>query len=243
MTRSAAARSFPRRPPRRLEAGRTAAPLCALLAGLVLLAAAALLRAEGDPDLKLRGDRFRPLTWAELDASQRSMAEHVLAGARGSLNGPYNVFLRSPEMGDLAQAFGAQTRFKSSVPEKLKEFAILLVARSWTSRYEWYAHRRIALERGLPEALIEDVAAGRPPRNMSAEEQAVYAFCRELLVEHEVSDSTFRNAVDRFGERGVVDLIGVMGYYHLVSMALNVDRYPLPPGASIDLPRLARPLP
>jgi 4-carboxymuconolactone decarboxylase len=113
--------------------------------------------------------------------------------------------------------------------------AILIVARHWTSQYEWYAHKRLALQAGLAPEIVDAVAGRKRPPHMDAAEQALYDFEHELLDKHEVSDATFKAAVAQFGERGVVDLIGVMGYYHLVSMALNVDRYPLPPGASAEL--------
>jgi 4-carboxymuconolactone decarboxylase len=187
------------------------------------------------PELNLRGDRFKPLTWEQLDPAQRAMAESVLSGERTSLNGPYNVFLRSPEMGDLAQKYGAQMRFHSSVPKKINELAILLVARFWTSQYEWYAHKRAALEAGLSPAIIDAIANNRRPGSLDPAETAAYNFCKELLDTRRVSDATFRAAVGQFQERGVVDLIGVMGYYHLVSMALNIDQYPLPEGAQPDL--------
>ena len=178
----------------------------------------------------MRGDRFRPLTYEEMTDAQRAMTERILAGDRGSMNGPYNVLLRSPEMGDAAQEFGAQVRFHSSLSRKLNEFAILLTARYWTAQYVWYAHRRYAVDAGLNPAVIDAVAEGKRPASMQPDEAALYQFCTELLHNKQLSDATFRAAVDRFGERGVVDLMGVLGYYHLVSMVLNVDRYPMPDG-------------
>ena len=106
-----------------------------VLAAVFGVAALAMGQSSTSPDLKLRGDRFKPLTYDQLNPEQKMLADHVLAGDRGSMNGPYNVFLRSPEMGDLAQKFGAYTRFHTSVPKKLNEFAILITARFWTSQY------------------------------------------------------------------------------------------------------------
>jgi 4-carboxymuconolactone decarboxylase len=187
------------------------------------------------PDLHLRGDRFKPLTYAELDPEQKKLADDVLAGDRGTLNGPYNVFLRSPEMGDLAQKFGAYTRFHSAVPKKLNEFAIIITARYWNSQYEWSAHRKYAADAGLSEDTIQAVATGKRPTAMLPEEEVVYNFCTELLDTKQVSDKNFEAAKARLGEKGLVDLIAVMGYYHLVAMTLNVDRYPLPAGAKPEL--------
>jgi 4-carboxymuconolactone decarboxylase len=147
--------------------------------------------------------------------------------------------LRSPEMGDLAQQFGASTRFSSSIPRKLNELAIILVARHWTSQYEWQAHHRAALQAGLSPAIADAIAQGRRPQGMQKDEEVVYNFCTELLNTKQMSDATFNAAKAAFGERGVVDLVGVMGWYHTVSMLLNIDRYPLPEGSQPEL----KPLP
>jgi 4-carboxymuconolactone decarboxylase len=185
--------------------------------------------------VRLVGNRFRPLTYREMTPAQKTMFENLLSGERRGAGGPFNVLLRSPEMGDLAQQFGASMRFHSSIPPKLNELAILITARHWTSHYEWYAHRRAAQAAGLSQGIIDAVAAGRRPPSMAPEEEAVYNFCTELLDTKQVSDRTFEAARDRFGERGVVDLIGVSGYYGLVSMLLNTDRYPLPEGVQPEL--------
>jgi 4-carboxymuconolactone decarboxylase len=163
------------------------------------------------------------------------MADHLLAGERRGMGGPFNVLLRSPELGDLAQQLGAQVRFHSSLPRKLNEFAIIITARYWTAQYEWYAHKRAALEAGLSPAIVDAIATGKRPAAMQPDEEAIYTFSDEILKTKQVSDATFQAAIKAFGERGVVDLIGVIGYYQLVSMVLNVDRYPLPDGAKPEL--------
>jgi 4-carboxymuconolactone decarboxylase len=155
------------------------------------------------------------------------------------LNGPFNVLLRSPEMGDQAQKLGAQLRFHSSLPDKLRELAIIMTARSWNAQYEWYAHKRLALQVGLSPALIDAIAAGKRPASMEPDVEAAYDFASELLKTRQVSDRTFHAAVAKLGERGVVDLTALMGYYHMVSMLLNIDRYPLPDGVQPEL----KPLP
>jgi len=182
------------------------------------------------PKLELRGDRFKPLTYEQLTPPQKTMIDHLLSGERGTTTGPFNVLLRSPEMGDLAQKFGAEMRFHSSIPRKLNEMAILITARHWSSQYEWYAHQRDGLKYGLESTLIDALAAGKRPTPMQPDEENIYNFCTELLDKKQVSDATFKATVDKFGERGAVDLIGTMGYYNMVSMLLNVDRYPLPDG-------------
>lgn len=195
----------------------------------LILCCTALALAQS-PKLDLRGDRFKPLTYEQLTPEQKKFIDHVLSGERAAVTGPFNVLLRSPEMGDLAQQFGAEMRYHSSIPRKLNEFAILITARFWTSQYEWYAHSRDALKYGLEPAVIDAIAAGKRPAPMDRDEEIVYTFCNELLKTKQVGDATFKATVDKFGERGVVDLIGTMGYYNMVSMLLNTDRYPLPEG-------------
>jgi 4-carboxymuconolactone decarboxylase len=191
-------------------------------------------------DVKLVGDRFRPLTYDEMTPPQRAMIEHLLAGERAGTGGPFNVLLRSPEMGDIAQQLGANVRYHSSLANAIREMAILIMARDWTAQYEWTAHRRLALQAGLKSQIVDAIAAGTRPAGMQPNEEALYTFATELLHTRRVSDKTFSAAVAAFGERGVVDLIGLMGYYSLVSMALNVDRYPLPDGAKPELQELRR---
>jgi len=206
-----------------------------LYLGIAVLFGLALAQAPATRDLHLRGDRFQPLTYDKLTPEQKAMVEHLLAGERGGMNGPFNVTLRSPEMGDVAQKLGAQLRFHSSLPNRLNEMAILMTARFWNAQYEWSAHKKNALTAGLSPAVIESIATGKRPASMQPDEEAVYNFGDELLRTREVSDRVFKGAVDRFGERGVVDLTGVMGYYCFVSMMLNIDRYPLPEGEKPEL--------
>jgi 4-carboxymuconolactone decarboxylase len=188
--------------------------------------------------LNMRGNRFTPLTWETVSPEQMVMVESVLAGKRGSMQGPYNVLLRSPELGDLAQKFGAHTRFNSSLPLALNELAILLTARYWTAQFVWWAHKSIAIEAGVDKELIEAIGNREVPKNLPSldvKTQAVYTFCNELLQSKKVSDQTYAMLVTQYGERGAVDLMGTMSYYTLVSMSLNVDQYPLPEGACAEL--------
>jgi 4-carboxymuconolactone decarboxylase len=190
------------------------------------------------PLLNMRGNRFTPLTWETMNPQQAAMVESVLDGKRGSMQGPYNVLLRSPELGDLAQKFGAHTRFNSSLPLALNELAILLVARYWSAQFVWWAHKRIAIEAGLDKKLIDAIAKKQAPENLASldtKTTAVYFFCNELLQTKKVSDNTYTKLVAEFDERGAVDLMGAMSYYTLVSMTLNVDQYPLPEGALAEL--------
>jgi len=213
--------------------------LQAVCIALALSAGLAISQAPATRELHLRGDRFKPLTYDKLTPEQKTMAENLLSGERGGMNGPFNVTLRSPEMGDQAQKLGAQLRFHTSLPKKLNELAIIMTARFWTAQYEWSAHKRAALAAGLSPAIIDAIAAGKRPASMQPDEEAIYNFGSELFKTRQVSDAAFKAVVDKFGERGAVDLTGVMGYYCFVSMMLDIDRYPLPEGEKPEL----KPLP
>ena len=211
-------------------------PAVLLLSSLANAQPAASKAPPPDPrDVKLVGDRFKPLTYDQMTAAQKTMIENLLAGERRGTGGPFNVLLRSPEIGDLAQKLGAGVRFHSSLPSRLNELGIIITARYWTAQFEWNAHRRAALAAGISAATVDAIAAGQRPTSMQPDEEAVYNFGTELLRTKQVSDATFQAAVKTVGERGVVDLISVMGYYQLVSMLLNVDRYPLGDGVKPGL--------
>src|SRR5580704_1311893 len=181
--------------------------VAALCVGVVL--------AQALPPLNLRGDRFRPLSAEELTPEQRQLVENLLAGPRAGTNGPFNVLLRSPDLGDRLQKVGEYVRFKSSIPPRLNELAILITARAWTAQYEWLAHYQLAMKAGLSAAVADEVAQGKRPAAMQPDEVAVYDFAKDLVDTHQVTDAHFKAAVDRFGERGVVDLMGTIGYYHV----------------------------
>lgn len=206
-----------------------------LCIGILVLAATASAQTSATPDLHLRGDRFRPLTYGELTPEQKALADHVLAGERASLNGPYNVMLRSPEMADLAQKFGAYLRYHSSLPDDLQQLGILITARYWTAQYEWYSHHDLAIKAGISQKMIDTLAVGKRPASMTPEQEVTYNFCTELLNTKQVSDATYHATAEKLGEKKVVDLMALMGYYHFVSMILNVDRYPLPDGVPSQL--------
>ena len=175
-----------------------------IVIGVALVAAAASLAlAQQVRQLNLRGDRFKPLTWETLDADQKTMVNDLLSGTRTSLNGPFNVLLRSPKMGNQFQALGEYLRFHSSVPKKLNEMAILMTARSWDSPYEFYSHSMQALDAGLDAAIINDIRANKRPSKMQPEEAVVYDFCAELRARRGVSDENFKRAKEMLGEQGV----------------------------------------
>jgi len=209
--------------------------ICALCAGILGILGIVNAQAPTTRDLHLRGGRFQPLTYETMTPEQKALVDSIFSGPRTSMDGPFNVLLRSPEMGDLAQKFGAQMRFHSSLSPRLSEFAILITARYWTAQFEWQAHHKNALTAGLNPSIIEALAAGKRPTSMQPDEEAVYNFSTEVLNTKHVSDAVFQAAKEKFGERGVVDLMGIVGYYQLVSMLLNVDGYPLADGAKPEL--------
>jgi 4-carboxymuconolactone decarboxylase len=185
-------------------------------------------------------DRFPQLTPENMTPEQRKVAETIMSGPRKNLNGPFNAWLRSPELGDRLQKVGEYIRFHSSLPARLNEFAILIAAREWTAQYEWFAHYPLAVKAGLDPKVASDLAVGRRPAGMQDDEKIIYDFCTELRRKRKVSDSTFNAAVGKFGEQGVVDLIGVSGYYDVVSMTLNVAQVQLPPGEKPPLKALKK---
>jgi 4-carboxymuconolactone decarboxylase len=175
-------------------------------------------------DPKLVGNRFAPLEWSQMSEAQKTMTRHVLDGPRTAMSGPFNVMLRSPVMGDLAQELGAQVRFNSTLPPALREMAILMAARHWTGHYEWQAHKRLALEAGLDPAIVAAIAAGERPRSMQTSEEALHRFCSELLETKHVGDATFAATKAVFGEQGMTEIMFTVGYYSLVSMMLAAGR-------------------
>jgi 4-carboxymuconolactone decarboxylase len=191
-------------------------------------------------NLGLVGDRFKPLTYDDMTPEQKTMIDHLLAGERQNLGGPFNVLLRSPEMGDLAQQFGASMRFHAALPKPALETVIIVVARYWMAQFEWTAHKRAALQAGVSPAVVDAIATGKRPDAMTPDVETAYNFIVELLKTKQVSDATFLAAKNKFGEKGVVDMIGLSGWYSMVSTALNVDHYPV---AQPELKPMANPLP
>jgi 4-carboxymuconolactone decarboxylase len=179
--------------------------------------------------------RLPSLTDAEMTDAQREVRRAIANGPRGGVRGPFDALLRSPELADRLQKVGAYVRFESSLPARLAELAILVTARHWGAQYEWYAHRRLAEKAGLAPAIADDIAEGRRPAALQADEAAVYNFCRELHETKHVSDAAWGAVLERFGERGAIDLIGACGYYTIVSMVLNATRHPLPEGVAPPL--------
>lgn len=175
-------------------------------------------------------DRMPALDAGELTEQQaQALADFV--AARGELTGPWIALLRSPELLTRMRALSDYLRFESPLPGYLREFLILMTARSWGQNYEWNAHYPLAIDEGFSAAAAQAVAEGRRPEGMVAEEEILYDLFVELQRNHSVSDFTYERAVDRFGEQGVVEAVSLIGYYTLIAMLLNTSRAPLPPGA------------
>lgn len=174
--------------------------------------------------------RLPDLNAKDLDDAQRRVMTDILDGPRGSLSGPFRPWLVRPELADRAQKLGKYARYDTSLPPRLSELAILFTARHWTAQFEWYAHAPPAREGGLSEGVIDAIKDGKRPDFDHLDEAAVYDFCVELYATSRVSDATYRAVVDHLGEGGAVDLVGILGYYALVSMTLNVFEVGLPKG-------------
>ena len=187
--------------------------------------------------------RLPRLTITDLNPEQQKFVHSLTTGKRGagltiddftfadnSLKGPFNAWLYSPEAGERAQKLGEALRFNNAMPPTLREVAILCVAVHWRAQYEWWAHVRIARKEGLDETVINAILTGEEPTETEHGVQAVTAFARETLNDKRVTDATFADAMARLGERGVVDLTTLLGYYCMVSASLNVFQVPLPKG-------------
>ncbi len=178
--------------------------------------------------------RLPILTEETLDESQRALLESMRAGPRGgrvNLRGPFGVYMLAPQYGELTQQLGAFLRFNTSLEPRLSEFAILCIARIWRAQYEWHAHAPIAEQAGVKPQTIRDMKSGRMPKTAAADERAVWDFVQELYKSRRVSERNYRRVHKFLGDRGLVELVGLLGYYTSVSLVLNVFNVPLPEGA------------
>lgn len=190
------------------------------------------------------GERFKPLTAEEMTAAQKNLMDLLVSGKiEGGTRGPVNILMRSPDIGEGILRFGAYERFHSPLPMKLNELAALVTIRNAGAQFPWYAHHRAGVQAGLSEAVVSAIGEGRKPVGLQADEQAVYNFTAEALRTGQVSDATFNAAKQQLRERGVVEVMGVIGYYQTVSLLTNVDRYPLPDGVAPEIKPLVKPIP
>src|ERR1700680_1423910 len=168
--------------------------LCAMMiVAQAIVSAQAPKQAKQAPDprsLVLVGDRFKPLKYDEMTPEQKTMIDHLLAGERRGGGGPFNVLLRSPEVGDLGQQFGGAMRFRTGLPRDVSEVIIIMTGRFWMAQYEWNAHKNAALQNGVSQAIVDAIAAGKRPAGMAAEIEIAYNLIDELLTSHQVTDRT-----------------------------------------------------
>ncbi len=174
--------------------------------------------------------RFPDLKRDQMTDAQKRVYDAIAGGPRGGVRGPFGALLQSPELTDRIQKLGEYLRYQTSLPARLNEFAILINARFRNSKYEWFAHKPLAVKGGLSEAIAADLARNKRPANMKPDEELVYDFCTTLHRDHFVDDALFNRAATMLGKRGVIDLTALSGYYTLVSMVLNVAEIPLLPG-------------
>jgi 4-carboxymuconolactone decarboxylase len=167
---------------------------------------------------------------AELTPAQQKVYDAIASGPRGAVRGPLAVWLMSPDLADKAQSLGAFCRYGTSLPPRLSELAILVTGAHWQAGYEWFAHAPIAIAAGVAPATVEATRQNQLPVNLPDDERLVHAFASEMWQQRRVSDSTYQAAKALFGEQAVVELVGLLGYYGLISMTIVAFDVPLPPG-------------
>jgi 4-carboxymuconolactone decarboxylase len=175
-------------------------------------------------------DRMPPLSPEQMSDAQKKVVADMMAGPRKSVGAPFTVLLRSPGLADTVQKFGEYLIYKSKIPAELSEFVILLVARQWTQQTEWRSHSVTGPKAGVKPEILAAIGDGRRPQGMSADEEMLYDFYTELYNNHSVSDVTYARVLNRFGDETLIDFIGLIGYYTLLAMGLNVSRQPVQPG-------------
>ena len=186
----------------------------------------------------MQSPRLPELSEETFTAEQRALADSIKSGPRGQfkLSGPFAIYLHSPSYGELAQKLGGHLRFKTGIPPRLSEFAILCTGAIWKAQYEWAAHAVLGEKAGVKPETIRALQAGRPPKSAPKDEMAIYAFVKELYAKKRVSAPTFNRVKKILGDAGTVELVGTLGYYAMVSMLLNTFKAPLPEGVKPGFP-------
>ena len=179
--------------------------------------------------------RIRPIDPLNLSPLQRAIYDEVASGPRGQVRGPLAVWLHQPAFASCAQRLGAYCRYETSLPARLSELAVLCIAACWSSEFEWWAHKPIALRAGISEDVFEALRTGRKPDFGLEDESLVYDFVDDLMTNRKVADAHYIHATRLFGDAGVVDLVGIVGYYTLISMTINVFEIGLPHGQVPEL--------
>lgn len=171
-------------------------------------------------------ERMPALKMEEMDDAQKAAAQELINGPRGAVFGPFIPLMRSPELMNRLQKVGEYLRYHSALDTRINEWVMLIVSRQWTQQFEWCMHYPLALKAGVKQEVLDALARGRRPSAMAEDEAIAYDLCDELARTHGVSDETYRRAVETFGERGVIDMVGLAGYFTTVSMVMNVARTP-----------------
>lgn len=179
-----------------------------------------------------KGPRIPDLSPEEMPPEQRNVYDAILSGPRGVVEGPLRVWLNSPELANHAQRLGAFCRYGTTLRPELSELAILVMGAFWKAGFEWHVHAPIAVKAGVDPAAAEAIRRGEEPTFDKPDAMAVYVFARELLTERRVSDATYRRTFDALGRRGLVELVGILGYYSLISMTIVAFEVPVPDGAA-----------
>jgi 4-carboxymuconolactone decarboxylase len=190
-------------------------------------------KSAGKPTSQMPPSRVRVPAEEELTDVQRALLNSIRSGPRGAgttIRGPFAVFLHAPAFGELAQQLGGYCRFKTAVPPRLSEFAILCTAKLWRAQYEWFAHVPQAERAGVKKETIRDLHQGRAPKAAPSDERAIYDFIHELYKTRRVSDKNFQRVKAVLGDAATIELVGILGYYVLISMILNVFRMSPPAG-------------
>jgi 4-carboxymuconolactone decarboxylase len=181
-------------------------------------------------------DRLPAISPDKMTAEQKKAVEEFVAARNAPISGPFNVMLRSPEVMTRARAMGDFLRYKSSLPPRLSEFVILMTARQWTQQYEWNTHYDIAIKAGVKVEVAKAIAEGRRPEGLTEDEQILYDFCSELQHNRSITDATYARMLSKFGETGIIDTAGIVGYYSFLAIMLNTARTPPDPSSAPVLP-------
>jgi 4-carboxymuconolactone decarboxylase len=186
------------------------------------------------------GERLPEIPLDKMTPEQRVVADAILAGPRKEIGQPFGAWLRSPELTDRLGKLGEYVLFKSSLDGRVRELTILMTAQFWHSQYEWFAHAPMAIKAGLDPATITAIGSGQKPDTMREDEAVAWEFNTQLRRDHGVDDAIYARAVEKLGERGVVDLIALNGAYDLVSMTLNVAHVAPPKDAQLPFTQAGR---
>jgi 4-carboxymuconolactone decarboxylase len=173
-------------------------------------------------------ERMPPLPADSLNEHQRKVAEELAKGPRGGVKGPFIPLLRSPELVERLGKVGEYLRFGSALEPRISEFVMVVVSREWTNQFEWAVHVPLALKNGVASEAIDAIAEGRYPGGMPADQQLALEICQELSRTKSVCDTTYRRAVDAFGERGVIEIATIYGYFVIVCAVMNIAHTPPP---------------